>query len=108
MGFIIERFSKPTAGRGPVKPHSTLAMSGYWNPCVGLRGRTECSGDGLKLRAQRRSPHRRTKRQVARGALSREARPASVPRGTFSVPHMFQVRCCRPEARTASASCKRS
>ncbi|KAJ1190894.1 hypothetical protein NDU88_000213 [Pleurodeles waltl] len=26
----------------------------------------------------------------------------------FSVPHMVEVQCCRPEARTASASCKRS
>ncbi|KAJ1100459.1 hypothetical protein NDU88_005545 [Pleurodeles waltl] len=50
---------------------------------------TERSEDGLKLRAPRRSPHQKTKRQVARGALIPEARPASVPRGTFSIPHTW-------------------
>ncbi|KAJ1141225.1 hypothetical protein NDU88_007560 [Pleurodeles waltl] len=104
----LEGRGSTRAGRGPVKQYSTLATSGYRNPRVGLRGRADRSGDGLKLHARRRGPHRNTKRQVARGALIREARPASVPRGTFSVPHMFEVRCCHPEARTASASCKRN
>ncbi|KAJ1147820.1 hypothetical protein NDU88_000675 [Pleurodeles waltl] len=77
---------------------------GYWNPRIDRRRRTERREDGLKFCARLRDQRREDKE--ASGAR----RSNSVPRGTLSVPHTCraEVLCCRPEARTASASCTHS